>query len=399
MNLQRLLGRKAEDRTLTAQNIPSVMLSTSTVGSVTPSNATSIGDAYACIRVLADAAASVPLIPYRRTAQGRERIESGRTFELLRSPAPAMSQSNLIGQVMAHLQTHGNAYVGKFRSNGQLVQLGCLAPDRIQTELKRGMPVYTLTDNNGERSTHGPDDIIHIKGITTDGVLGLSPVRQARTVLGLSDQLAEHAAAFFENDARPAGVLKLQRFGDSAEQVADLRTAWNDGDDDFDGHKGTSNAHRIAVLAGEVDFIPISMNLDDAQFLEQRKLSAVEVARIFRVPPHMIGADTGESMTYSNLETAAIEFVTYSLRPWLVAIEQAFTNDPDLFPTPGYAEFLLDGLLRADSATRAEVYTKALDPLTGWMTREEVRRLENLDPEPAIEEPTVPSAATNGAAA
>jgi len=138
------------------------------------------------------------------------------------------------------------------------------------------------------------------------------------------------------------------------------------------------------VMAGEVEFLPISMPADDAQFLEQRKLSATEIARVFRVPPWMIGADAGSSMTYANVEQQALAFVTYSLRPWLILIEQALAADPDLCPPGVYVEFLLDALLRADSATRSEVYARALDPITGWMSREEVRRLENLPAETAF---------------
>ena len=130
------------------------------------------------------------------------------------------------------------------------------------------------------------------------------------------------------------------------------------------------------------------MPLDDAQFLEQRKLSAVEVARIFRVPPWIVGADSGDSMTYANVEQQGLHFVTYSLRPWLVVIEQALTADRDLFTPNSYCEFLLDALLRADSLTRAQVYEKALDPITGYMSRQEVRALENLPPENAPAEIT-----------
>lgn len=377
---ERIFGR-AEDRTLDAESIPPVMLSSVPAGSVTPSNAMAVADAYACVRALSDAAASIPLIPYRRNSAGRERLDSGKLTELLRRPAPATTQSNLIGQTVAHLNLWGNAYLGKFRRNGEVIQLGLLQPDRVQAELKAGRPVYTLSGTQGEQTTHGPEDIIHIKGVGTDGLVGLSPVRQARTILGLSDQLADHAAYFFTNGARPAGLLKAP-FGDET-KIEALRDEWNT------NLKGTENAHRIALVSGDVEFQPLSAPLDDLQFLEQRKLSAVEVARIFRVPPWMIGADSGESMTYSNVEQQALQFVTYSLRPWLVAIEQAISNDPDLCTERQYVEFLLDSLLRADSATRADVYTKALDPLTGWMNRDEVRRLENLDPEPAVSEPSV----------
>jgi HK97 family phage portal protein len=277
--------------------------------------------------------------------------------------------------------------VGKYRQGGEIVQLGLLLPDRVRPEIKAGRPRYEVTDYRGNKTMHGVEDIVHIKALTTDGLVGLSPIRQARIVLGLSGQLAEHSSVFFANDARPSGVLKLKRFaGSDSEDVDKLKESFNA------EHKGGENAHKIAVLAGEAEFVPFSMPLDDAQFLEQRKLSAVEVARIFRVPPWMIGADPGQSMTYSNTEQQALQFVTYSLRPWLVCIEQAFSNDPDLFGPREYVEFLLDALLRADSKTRAEFYKLALDPITGWMNRDEVRQRENLEPEPA--QPGVPPGIT-----
>jgi HK97 family phage portal protein len=149
------------------------------------------------------------------------------------------------------------------------------------------------------------------------------------------------------------------------------------------------------VLTGELSFTAVAMPASDAQFIEARKLSATEVARAFRLPPWMIGAEGGDSMTYSNTEAQALAFVMYSLRPWLTAIEQALSADRDLFSANLYAEFLIDGLLRADSKTRSEVFEKALNPVTGWMRRDEVRRLENLEPEPATAA-QVPQLSPNG---
>lgn len=367
------------------------MLNSVPGGEVTPSNALCIADAYACVRVLADAAASVPLIAYRRTGNGRERLEQGSIVELLSRPAPAMTQAVLIGQLVAHLNLHGNAYLGKYRKDGAVEQLALLPPDRVRPEIKAGRPLYELTGPQGEKSIHGPEDVVHIKALTTDGLVGLSPIRQARVALGLSGQLTEHAAEFFANDARPSGVLRVQRFaGTDSEDIDAIKTAFNT------EHRGIENAHKIAVLAGEVEFVPFSIPLDDAQFLEQRKLSAVEVARVFRVPPWMIGADAGTSMTYSNTEMQALQFVTYSLRPWLVLIEQALSGDPDLFAARNYCEFLLDALLRADSKTRAEFYTRALDPITGWMNRDEVRQRENLEAESSGVGPGGVGASSNG---
>jgi HK97 family phage portal protein len=370
-------GAPVEDRALTAANVPPVMLASTPGGqTVTPSNATAIGDVFAAVRCLSDAAASVPLIPYRRTAQGRTRVE-GRLAALLRQPAPATTQANLIGQTVAHLNLYGNAYLGLFHdADGRVEQLALLHPDRVTPELRAGRPVYTVNDGRGRQSEHGTDDIIHIRALSTDGLVGLSPVRQCRVALGLAQNLAEHAATFFENGARPTGVLKVPVGQDDA--LKRISEVWNA------RHSGTRNAHRIAVVSGEVDFTAITGPLDDLQFVEQRRLSTAEICRVFRVPPFMLGASSGDSMTYSSTEMQSLAFVTYSLRPHLVLIEQAISEHPALCPGAMYCEFLLDALLRADSKTRADVYALALDPERGWMTRAEVRRLENLDPqEPA----------------
>lgn len=380
--IERIRRPRAEDRALTAQTVPPAMLQSVPGGEdVTPRTALRIADAWACIRALSDAAASLPLVVYRRTGGGRVRID-GDTATMLRHPAPATTQAGFIGQLVCHLQLYGNAYIGKARpgGDGEVRELVLLPPERVRPELKAGLPLYTVTDQRGRQTTHTTADVIHVRALTTDGVLGLSPIQQCRTALGLSSKLAEHAAKFFENDARPSGVLKLQAGSGTAETAERLADTWHE------RHGGLRNAHRIAVVAGELDFVPLSVPPDDLQFLEQRELSAQEVARIFRVPPWIVGAKDGGSLTYSNTEQQAAHFVTFSLRPWLVVIEQALSADVDLFPAGSdtYCEFLLDALLRSDAGTRAEVYTKALNAETGWMTRAEVRSRENLDPERTI---------------
>jgi HK97 family phage portal protein len=327
------------------------------------------------VKVLADSAASIPLIPYRRRPSGRERIGSGRLAQLLERPAPATTQANLIAQTIAHVCLHGNAYLGKFRDrDGGLEQLALLHPDRVKVELVAGMLRYTVTGPKGEQSQHGIDDIVHLKALGTDGIVGLSPISQCKLAVSLAAGLGEFAEAFVRNGARPSGILKVPT-GTNTQQLETLQASAQG------SHGGAKNAHRIAVLTGDVSWEALAVPVEDMQFCEQRKLSTAEIARIFRVPPWMIGASSGDSMTYSNVEQQALSFVTYSLRPWLVVIEQAISSDRDLCPGAVYVEFLLDALLRADSHTRADVYALALDPARGWMRRDEIRRLENLEPE------------------
>ena len=216
---------RAEERTLTAQDLPPVMLKPVPGGaSVTPGNALAIADAYTCVRALADAAASLPLHVYRRTRDGRERVE-GRTAELLRRPAPATTQANLVGQLVAQLNLHGNAYLGKFRNSERVIdQLALLDPQRVTPELKAGRPVYTVTGPKGERSVHGPDDIVHVRALSTDGLVGLSPVTQCRVALGLSSSPQQSAKTYTENGSKPSGILTSPHGGSQAlEQVSKRR--------------------------------------------------------------------------------------------------------------------------------------------------------------------------------
>jgi HK97 family phage portal protein len=388
-----LFRRKAaEDRTLSPETTMPLMVEgfPGDASSVAPSNALAIADVWACVRALADAASSLPLIVYRRTVSGRERIE-GRTADLLRNPAPAVTQCAFVAQVMCHLNLWGNAYIGKYKDpDGKVEQLAPLRPSAVTVRIQNGQPVYWFIDPwTGERFVLGTGDVIHVKGLADNGIIGLSPVHQCRVALGLSDALTKHASTFFANDARPSGILKVPQGPAVQDQVDNLRKAWEA------RHGGLTNAHRIAVVAGDIDFTSVSMPMEDAQFLEQRHLSSQEVARIFRVPPWIIGAPSGDRQTYANVEQQSLHFVMHSLRPQLVAIEQALSSDTDLFTGNTYAEFLIEALLRADSATRASVYTAALNPITGWMRRDEIRELENLPPEAPAPMPAA-IAGTNG---
>jgi HK97 family phage portal protein len=372
----RLFRRRDEERALPAQTTWPASQVVAYAPQLAPQRALQVADVFACVRVLADSAASLPLIPYRRLEDGRTRVNGGRLPALLNQPAPAVTQANLTGTMVAHLALYGNAFLGKFRDRaGRIEQLAMLHPDRVAVELRAGRPRYTVTGTMGEQATASVDDLIHIRALSTDGLLGLSPIKQCRMAVSLADGLGVFAEAFTRNGARPSGLLKVPAGTkrDSIEMLSMEADA---------KHGGAANAHRIAIVTGDLDWTPMTGPLDDLQFVEQRKLSTAEICRVFRVPPWMVGASSGDSMTYSNTEQQALSFVTHSLRPWLVLIEQAISQDADLCPGNLYVEFLLDALLRADSMTRAQIYEKALDPITGWLNRDEVRRLENLDPEP-----------------
>jgi HK97 family phage portal protein len=345
---------------------------------VTPIQALAIADVWAAVRVLADAASSLPIHVYRKPEAGRERVNSGKLVELLDRPGPGMTQADLVSTLMAHVLIWGGAFLAKYREAGEVTELGLLNPDRVRPELKDGRLRWRYDPDAGPQLLLTEADVVHVKGLSVDGLNGLSAVSQASRVLGLSDELVKHALSYFtvRDDGgahRPAGVLRLG--------TPDM-TPSSEGVDRYrEDLRNQSRAHGILVVEGDVEYVPIAQKLDDSQFVEQRRLAAQEIARVFRIPAHMLGAPTNDSLTYSTVEQESINFVRYSLTPWLRRIELAISNDRDLAFAKQFVKFEVDGLLRADAKSRAEVYQLALDPVQGWMTREEIRRLEDLEPE------------------
>jgi HK97 family phage portal protein len=368
-----------------------------TGSTVTPAQALAIGDVYAAIRVLSDAASSLPIHTYRRREDGaRERVTSGRLVELLDKPGPGQTQADLVSTLMAHLAIYGVAYLGKYRRDGEISELSMLNPEAIRPEIEDGQLFFRYSPGTGPQQMLTEADVTFIKGLSMDGLSGLSPVTQAARVLSLSDELVRHALSYFTvSDAggvpRPAGVLKVNPGMSDTGRVREL-----------EGLRAESRSHGIIVASGEIDYINIAGDLDSAQFTEQRRLVATEIARVFRIPPHMIGAPTGDSLTYATVEQQSLDFVRYSLTPWLRRIELAITHDRDLCFAKQFTRFELDALLRPDSAGRAAFYSAARDPITGWLEDSEVRRLEDLPPRPkppqetSIEQMLAPGVATNG---
>jgi len=334
------LATTAEDRSLPALDTePSYGYPTLTTPSERPlivstANALAVADAYACVRVLADSISSLPLHVYRKTNDGRVPAgDNSRAVQLLRRPSPGSTGVDLISHVMTTLAVHGECFVGKYRSaDGEIAQLVLISPTMIGVELRGQRIVYVLDSLKG-RTEHGPEDILHIKGMSADGLRGLSPVTQCATALGLSSSLQRSAKVFMERGSRPSGILTMDN--PSSEQMHHVADTWQL------RHTGVENMHRVAVFSGDVQFTPISFSQSDQQFLGQRELSAREVARIFRVPAWTIDAPTGDSLTYANVTEQNRALVTHSLRPWLVRIEAALSNDADLCPGSTYSNSIL----------------------------------------------------------
>lgn len=242
----------------------------------------------ACVRLLAESASVCPLIPYRRVGETRQR-STGALKALLDRPAPATSQANLVSSTVAALAMRGNAYWGKFRGpDGSIAQLAAIPPDRVSVKLAGpgAEPIYTLLSDQGV-SEHTSADILHFKGMSVDGVYGVSPITLARESLGLAAAMIETSSALFGNSAVPKGVLTVPAGDVEDEVLENLREGFTD------RHGGPRNAGRVAILTSDISFTPVSLSPADAEpeLLSMRKLSSTEIARLFRVPPHLIGAE------------------------------------------------------------------------------------------------------------
>jgi HK97 family phage portal protein len=218
-------------------------------------------------------------------------------------------------------------------------------------------------------------EIIHFRGLSSNGVLGMSPLQVAKEVLGSAISTQDYGSTFWANGARPGGVIEVaNEMGEEAYNR--LRLDWQN------LHGGPENANRVAILEGGALYKPVYISNTDAQFIENKKFQRSEICGIFRVPPHMIG--DLERSTYSNIEQQSLDFVQHSLRPWLVRIEQAVNTHPYLIGDSErgdiYAEHSVEGLLRGDSQGRADFYTKLWN--LGALSPNEIRAYENLNPVP-----------------
>ena len=344
---------------------------------VTPTRAMELTAVYAAVRILAEGLASLPLVTYRRLAGGgKERASDHPLYALLHDQPNSDITSFVFREtLMGHLLLYGNAYAEiEYDAKGRVVALWPLQARDTEPRWV-GESLYYVTvlpEKFGFKSVGLPAErVLHIRGLSPDGLTGYSPIRLARRAIGLAAATEEYGAAFFGNGAQPGGVLEHPGHM-SDEAHTRLKKDWEE------LHQGLENSHRIAILEEGMKYDQITIPPEDAQFLETRKFQISEIARIFRVPPHML-ADLDRA-TFSNIEEQSLEFVEYSLRPWLVRWEQEISR---CLLTPAerqtyFAEFLVDGLLRGDVASRYAAYHTAWTD--GWLTWNEIRERENMNP-------------------
>lgn len=348
---------------------------------VSPESAMQLAAVFACIRVITETLASLPLIIYKKLPDGgKERALDHPLYKILHNrPNIYQTGFEFVEMMQGHLELRGNAFAEICPGPaGAIDSLVPIHPDRVQVyRLPNGRLRYQVRAwYDGSLKNYAMEEIFHVRGLSSDGMVGMSPVAVQREMIGVSLAQQEYAARFFANDAQPRGIYETpQKL--SPEAYKRLRETLQD------ANTG-ANRHKAALLEEGLKYTAIGLNNRDSQFLEARQYSIGEIARMFRVPPHKIG-DLSKA-TFSNIEQQAIEFVVDCMRPRAVRWEQRIQTellDPlDLGDGNEYfAEFLMDALLRGDLKSRYEAYNIGRNG--GWLTPNDVCRMENRNPIPA----------------
>lgn len=330
---------------------------------------------YACVRILAETVASLPLPVYERLPiGGKARAPTHSLYTVLHDVAnPEMSAFSLRETMQAHLALWGNAYAEIVRdAGGRVRELWPIAPNLVTVNRSTVTKelLYSVQLPDGTQKPMSAGQILHIPGLGFDGIKGLAPIGYARQSIGLALATEEFGARFFGNGTNLGGIAKHP--GKLSEQGSkNLRESINE------KYSGISKSHRIMLLEEGMEFEKLGIPPEDAQFLETRKFQLNEIARIYRVPPHMIG--DLERATFSNVEQQSIDFVVHTIRPWLVRWEKSIMLK---LLTPDerrryFAEFVVDGLLRGDIKSRYEAY--AVGRQNGWLSANDIREMENLN--------------------
>lgn len=325
---------------------------------------------YSCVRILAETIASLPLHTFKHTESGKEKATEHSIYHLLADePNPEMTSFVFRETLMGHLLLWGNAYAQIIRDGrGKVIALYPLMPDRMTVDRADSGEIYYIYNKEGKQYYLRNYEVLHIPGLGFDGLIGYSPIAMAKNAIGMAIATEEYGASFFANGANPGGVLEHPGV---VKDPARVRESWNS------VYQGTKNANRVAVLEEGMKFQSIGIPPEQAQFLQTRKFQLNEIARIFRIPPHMIG-DLDKS-SFSNIEQQSLEFVMYTLDPWVVRWEQAIKRA--LFSESEkkeyFVKFNVDGLLRGDYQSRMNGY--AVGRQNGWLSANDIRELENLN--------------------
>ncbi len=373
--IKRLFGRKNTEIIDTSEKLATVLGSwydTDSGIQITSANAMQISTVYQCIKVLSESVGMLPLSVMRELGVSKEIYSDHSLHRILKvAPNDYMTSQEWKELVMAHLCLTGAHYSYINWVNGRVTELLPLSPSAVKPKLNNDYSVeYDVTFKNGTTATLSQNEILHFRTFTLDGLTPVSPIGQTRHALGLAKATEQHGSSLFKNGASPFGGFKTQ--GElTDEQFNRLKT-------ELETYQGSGNSFKPLILEGGLEWVQVSITPEDAQFLETRKYQRSEIAGIFRVPPHMIG--DLERATFSNIEHQGLDFVNYSLMPYITKLESRI--NVSLFPENEqgtiYAKFNVNALLRGDMKARADFYTRMVQ--NGAMSPNEIREKEDMNP-------------------
>lgn len=344
-----------------------------------------IATVYACVRLLADSVAQLPLFLYKDEKDGKstKAVKHPLYKILYRQPNPEMTSFSFREVMMTHLLLWGNAYAQIVRDGkNNIIGLYPLLPENVEVDrCGDGKLYYTyhaytdeVPNTKNKDIVFRREEILHVVGLGFNGLVGFSPIAMMKNALGATIAVEKYGSVFFKNGAQPMGVLEHPGVLKNPERI---RENWKE------VYGGASNAHSVAILEEGMSYKPISLPPEDSQFLSTREFDVEEICRIFRVPPHMV--QSLKRSTFNNIEHQSIDFVVHTLDPWLLRIEQAIIkdllleNEKDVY----YPKFNVDGLLRGAVNERMRAYSVGVT--NGFLSPNEVRRKENLPPIPTEE--------------
>jgi|SRR5690554_3612616 len=347
---------------------------------VTRETAMKVASVYACVRLICGTIGTLPAHIYTRDG-GHSSVAKDHPYyhALHDEPNPMITSVIFWEAIVNHMLIEGNAYalIGRNR-NGDMLSLTLLGPDRVEPNPKNGRLAYSVLFDDGTMGVYDQDDILHVPNIGWDGRRGLSTLRSAMlNSVGGALASDNYSGSFFKNDATPRGYIRFpEGVKVDNDQAKIVRDYW------FEHHQSTEKRHLPAFIPQGGEFKEVTMSAEDTQLLQTRLFQVADVARVFGVPPHMIGHLEKTSSWGSGIEQMSMAFAMFTLRPILSRIEKE-VNRKILRNRSFFFKFNLDGLQRGDIKTRYDAYQKALggNQYPGFMTKNEVRKLEDLPPQ------------------
>lgn len=343
---------------------------------------------HACVKVLAESIATLPMHVYERTENGRKRADDHPIVPLLMYPNRHNTRSEWVELMQAHVSLRGNAYSAiEVGTNRAIAALMPMHPDNVTVRRAQdGSLLYDYRDSEtiaraGSTTTFLQGEVIHLRGLSEDGITGLSPLDLLREPIGMALAAEDYGARFFRNDTQGGVAIEMPGTFKDEESIRRFKMAWQEG--------GTgANRHKVRVLEGGAKVSRLGLTNKDSQFLEARKFQIEDIARAFRVPLHLL--NSLDRATFNNIEHLGQEFVVYTLAPWLTKWEQTLgrtligEDDSRRF----YIEFLVDAFQRGDIKSRYEAYASGI--ASSWLSPNEVRQRENMNPIDGLDRPLQP---------